>query len=152
MRVLIFLALSGILLAQPTSKQDSIPAKTEQIPETVKPTVEKIVENSKQAKKAETELTKEMLKQIDLMKQIKLKILELKKAAKTKAKPFQKDTPKDINQSVAIKQDSVSIEVAGQIVQWETRKRTWLGRLLHAEDILYYPFIIDKDGNKMYLK
>jgi len=149
MRVLIFLALSGILLAQPTLKQDTV---TTDIPDTVKPTVEKIVENSKQAKQAETELTKEMLKQIDLMKEIKLKVLELKKITKTKIKPVHKNTKFDTVELQAIKQDSVSIEVGGQIVQWETRKRTWLGRLLHAEDILYYPFIIDESGNKMYLK
>jgi len=149
MRVLIFLALSGILLAQPTLKQDTVATD---IPDTVKPTVEKIVENSKQAKQAETELTKEMLKQIDLMKEIKLKVLELKKITKTKIKPVHKNTKFDTVELQAIKQDSVSIEVGGQIVQWETRKRTWLGRLLHAEDILYYPFIIDESGNKMYLK
>lgn len=152
MRVLLFLVMSGVLLSQPTSKQDTVPASAEQIPVDIKPTVDKIVENSMQTKKAETAINQEMIKQLDLMKEIKLKVLELKKTTKTKAKPVKEISKLDPIELKAIKEEPVAIEVEGQVVHWETRKRTWLGRLLNAKDILYYPYIIDKDGNKIYLK
>lgn len=152
MRVLIFLAISGVLLAQPTTKQDTIPTKTEQIPIDIQPTVDKIVDNSIQSRKGEMAINKEMIKQLDLMKDIKLKILELKKTTKTKIKPVKDKHKTEIIEPTAIKEKPISIEIEGQVIQWETRKRTWLGRLLNAKDILYYPYIIDENGNKVYLK
>lgn len=154
MRVLLFLAISGLLLSQPQStvKTDSVSPTKVEVPEAVKPTVEKIVEEAKQTKKLEEATSKEMQKQLDLMKEIKIEILKLKKSAKVKKAPSNKVSDTSTVENKATKEEEVLMEVEGQIVQWETRKRTWLGRILNAKDILYYPYIIDKDGKKVYLK
>ena len=93
-----------------------------------------------------------MQKQLDLIKEIKLKIIQLKKSKKVKQNPETNIVKKDIISNEAIKEPEVKIEVDGQIVQWETRERTWLGKFLNGKDILYYPYVVDKDGNKIYLK
>lgn len=148
MRVLIFLILSSFLIAQP-KKPD-----TTNMPTEVKEAAQQIVVNNQEAEKATKEITKEMEKQLELMKQIKLKIAKLKKAPKApiveKIKPSI-EIKSNIIQN-ATKVDEVYIEVDGQIVQWETRPRSWVGRLFYSNDMLYYPFIVDHEGNKIYIK
>lgn len=151
MKKVLTLFLSGLLLSQPNT-EDSINSSTKNLPEDIKPTIEKIVENSKEIKKIDDATSLEMQKQLNLIKEIKLKIIQLKKSTKVKQKPETNIVKKDIISNEAVKEPDVKIEVEGQIVQWETRERTWLGKFLNGKDILYYPYVIDKDGNKIYLK
>lgn len=151
MKVILFLAISSLFLSQPNTKTDSVSEIKIEIPEAVKPTVEKIEEEVKETKKLEEATTKEMLKQLELIREIKMKVLELKKEVKFK----QKASKTQINTTIdnkATKEEEVLIEVEGQIVHWETRKKSWLGRMFSGEDILHYKYIIDKEGNKVYLK
>lgn len=151
MRKVLILFVSGLLLSQPKT-EDSINSSTKDLPDDIKPTIEKIVENSKEIRKIEDATSLEMQKQLDLIKEIKLKIIQLKKSKKVKQNPETNIVKKDIISNEAIKEHEVKIEVEGQIVQWETRERTWLGKFLNGKDILYYPYVVDKDGNKIYLK
>ena len=145
MRILIFLMISCFLYSQP-KKPD-----TTGMPPQVKEATVQIVANNEQVEKASGELNKEMQKQLELMKQIKLKISKLKSAPKanrvTREIPIKQEVPKD-----ALKVDEFFIEVDGQVVQWEPRPRSWVGRLFYNSDMLYYPFIVDQFGNKIYLK
>lgn len=151
MRKVLILFVSGLLLSQPKT-EDSINSSTKDLPDDIKPTIEKIVENSKEIRKIEDATSLEMQKQLDLIKEIKLKIIQLKKSKKVKQNPETNIVKKDIISNEAIKEHEVKIEVEGQIVQWETIERTWLGKFLNGKDILYYPYVVDKDGNKIYLK
>ena len=151
MRKVLILFVSGLLLSQPKT-EDSINSSTKDLPDDIKPTIEKIVENSKEIRKIEDATSLEMQKQLDLIKEIKLKIIQLKKSKKVKQNPETNIVKKDIISNEAIKEPEVKIEVEGQIVQWETRERTWLGKFLNGKNILYYPYVVDKDGNKIYLK
>ena len=151
MRKVLILFVSGLLLSQPKT-EDSINSSTKNLPEDIKPTIEKIVENSKEIRKIEDATSLEMQKQLDLIKEIKLKIIQLKKSTKVKQEPITNTAKKDIISNEAVKEPEFKIEVEGQIVQWETRERTWLGKFLNGKDILYYPYVVDKDGNKIYLK
>ena len=151
MRKVLILFVSGLLLSQPKT-EDSINSSTKDLPDDIKPTIEKIVENSKEIRKIEDATSLEMQKQLDLIKEIKLKIIQLKKSKKVKQNPETNIVKKDIISNEAIKEPEVKIEVEGQIVQWETIERTWLGKFLNGKDILYYPYVVDKDGNKIYLK
>ena len=148
MKVLIFLMLSSFLLAQP-QKMDTV-----NMPSQIKEATQQIVVNNLEAEKATKQLNQEMEKQLELMKQIKLKIAKLKKAPKApkieKIKP-----PTEINPYIttnATKVEELFIEIDGQIVQWEPIPRGWIGRLLYSNDIIYYPFIVDQFGNKIYIK
>jgi hypothetical protein len=153
-KIVCLLIVSSLLLAQPVTIDSSKVVNTE-IPPTIKPVVEEIVTNSKESQAASVEISKEMKKQIALMKQIKLKINELKKSpVGTKIDKVALDTKKvskDVD-SMAVKSNDVIIEVEGQIVQWETKDRSWFGRMFHSTDVLFYPFIVDKNGKKIYLK
>ena len=151
MRKVLILFVSGLLLSQ-LKTEDSINSSTKDLPDDIKPTIEKIVENSKEIRKIEDTTSLEMQKQLDLIKEIKLKIIQLKKSKKVKQNPETNIVKKDIISNEAIKEPEIKIEVEGQIVQWETRERTWLGKFLNGKDILYYPYVVDKDGNKIYLK
>ena len=151
MRKVLILFVSCLLLSQPKT-EDSINSSTKDLPDDIKPTIEKIVENSKEIRKIEDATSLEMQKQLDLIKEIKLKIIQLKKSKKVKQNPETNIVKKDIISNEAIKEHEVKIEVEGQIVQWETRERTWLGKFLNGKNILYYPYVVDKDGNKIYLK
>ena len=151
MRKVLILFVSCLLLSQPKT-EDSINSSTKDLPDDIKPTIEKIVENSKEIRKIEDATSLEMQKQLDLIKEIKLKIIQLKKSKKVKQNPETNIVKKDIISNEAIKEPEVKIEVEGQIVQWETIERTWLGKFLNGKDILYYPYVVDKDGNKIYLK
>ena len=151
MRKVLILFVSGLLLSQPKT-EDSINSSTKDLPDDIKPTIEKIVENSKEIRKIEDATSLEIQKQLDLIKEIKLKIIQLKKSKKVKQNPETNIVKKDIISNEAIKESEVKIEVEGQIVQWETRERTWLGKFLNGKDILYYPYVLDQDGNKVYLK
>ena len=151
MRKVLILFVSGLLLSQPKT-EDSINSSTKDLPDDIKPTIEKIVENSKEIRKIEDATSLEIQKQLDLIKEIKLKIIQLKKSKKVKQNPETNIVKKDIISNEAIKEHEVKIEVEGQIVQWETRERTWLGKFLNGKDILYYPYVLDQDGNKVYLK
>ena len=146
MRILIFLMLSCFLFAQP-KKPD-----TTGMPIEVKEATVQIVADNKQAEKATSELNKEMEKQLELMKQIKLKIAKLKNSPKAdKVNKNATDVKQEASKN-ATKVDELYIEVDGQMVQWEPRPRTWMGRLFYSTDMLYYPFIVDQYGNKIYLK
>ena len=151
MRKVLILFVSCLLLSQPKT-EDSINSSTKDLPDDIKPTIEKIVENSKEIRKIEDATSLEMQKQLDLIKEIKLKIIQLKKSKKVKQNPETNIVKKDIISNEAIKEHEFKIEVEGQIVQWETRERTWLGKFLNGKNILYYPYVVDKDGNKIYLK
>ena len=151
MKKVLILFISGLLLSQPKT-EDSINSSTKNLPEDIKPTVEKIVENSKEIKKIEDATSREIQKQLDLIREIKLRIIQLKKSTKFKQEPVNNTAKKDTISNEAVKEPEFKIEVEGQIVQWETRERTWLGKFLNGKDILYYPYVVDKDGNKIYLK
>lgn len=144
MRTLIFLLLSCFLFSQPNDSID--------IPSEVRPNVEKIINNAEETKKASEQLNKEINKQLGLMKEIKAKIYQLKSTSKGVV-----ITPKDIKKDTfklneGIKNNEIFIEINGQIVQWEPKERTSVGKLLHAGDFIYYPFIVDSNGNKLYIK
>ena len=51
MRVILMLFISGLLLSQPNTKNDSTVSSKVDIPEEIKPTVESIVANSQEIKK-----------------------------------------------------------------------------------------------------
>lgn len=153
MRTVLILFMSGFLLSQSNTKtDDSITSTKIDMPEEIKPTVENIVANSQEIKKLEDATNKELQKQLDLMKEIKRKIVQLKKSTKVKQKPVKNNSIEDTIKKTGIKEQELQIEVEGQVVQWETRERTWLGRFLNGKDILYYPYVVDKEGNKIYLK
>lgn len=153
-KILCLLIVSTLILAQPVTTVDSSKAVNMEIPSTVKPVVEEIVSNSKESQEASAEISKEMKKQIALLKQIKLKINEIKKSSSGKkidkiTLDKNKKLPVD---TTGLKSKDVIIEVDGQVVQWETKDRSWFGRLFHSTDVLFYPYILDKEGNKIYLK
>lgn len=152
MKVILMLFISGLLLSQPNTKNDSTVSSKVDMPEEIKPTVESIVANSQEIKKLEDATNRELQKQLDLMKEIKLKVVQLKKSTKVKQKPIKNDVIEDTVKKTGIKEQQLQIEVEGQVVQWETIERTWLGKFLNGKDILYYPYVVDKDGNKIYLK
>lgn len=146
MRTLILLLLSCFLFSQPNN--DSI-----DIPSEVKPNVEKIINDAEGAKKASEQLNREINKQMGLMKEIKAKIYQLKSNPNGKAVIAQKEIKKDtFKLNEGIKNNELFIEVNGQIVQWEPKERTSIGKLLHVGDFIYYPFIVDTNGNKLYIK
>lgn len=152
MRTIIFLIISSFLLAQPIS-DSAVKENIDEIPANVKPTIEKIVINSEEAKKASSELDKELKKQISLVKEIKTKIRQLKNTPKAKIL-ISKDENKKIDtvtNTKAVKPNDIYIEVDGQIVQWESKERTTFGKLIHTGNFVYYPYIVDKNGNKIYL-
>jgi hypothetical protein len=154
-KIVCLLIVSSLILAQPTpTPTDSSKAVSTEIPPTVKPVVEEIVINSKESQEATEQISKEMKKQISLMKQIKTKINELKKSSPDKKASkvpvnIEKVVPSD---TFGLKAKDTIIQVQGQIIQFEPKNRSWVGRLLHKSDIIYYPFIYDLDGNKIYLK
>ena len=152
MRVILMLFISGLLLSQPNTKNDSTVSSKVDMSEEIKPTVESIVANSQEIKKLEDATNRELQKQLDLMKEIKLKVVQLKKSTKIKQKPIKNNVIEDTVKKTGIKEQQLQIEVEGQVVQWETIERTWLGKFLNGKDILYYPYVVDKDGNKIYLK
>jgi type II secretory ATPase GspE/PulE/Tfp pilus assembly ATPase PilB-like protein len=152
MRIIMFLILSSFLLSQPTNDSLEIPVTTtSEIPEEVKPVVEEIVSNSEQVRIATSEINKEMKKQLDLMKEIKLK---LQKSPKKVQEIIKASKPvierKDSVQSSAIKPDSTDIYIDGQLVKWEFKQKTVFGIVFHSG---YYPYIMDKNTKRrVYLK
>lgn len=154
-KILCLLIISSLILAQPNTTVDSSKIDNPmEIPPTVKPVVEEIVSNSKESQAASLQINKEMNKQITLMKQIKMRINEIKKYSSNRKVDkitlvSNKKPPIDTS---GVKNKDVILEVEGQAVQWETKDRSWFGRLFHSTDVLFYPYILDKDGNKIYLK
>lgn len=153
MRILFFLILSSFLLSQPTVVDTTeVKDAPSAIPVEVKPAVQEIVNNSEEAKKASLELNKEMKKQLDLMKQIKSKITELKRQSSPKR--IEKVSVKHASVAdtlipIAIKPNDMQIQVNGQLVKYETRKTTLFGKVIHTA---YYPYIQGEKGRKIYLK
>ena len=145
MRLLFFLILSCFTFSQ--TPTDSI-----EIPTAVKADVEKIISNTNENKVASEELKREINKQIKLMKEIRARISKLEAAPKAKKITSNEMKNSPLLKDEGIKPSSIYLEVDGQIVQWDPINRSWFGRLLHKDDVVYYPFIVDKDGNKIYLK
>lgn len=153
LRIMVFLILSSFVLGQPVPDSIKTVSNEVPVPVEVKPVVNEIVINIEESKRASFQINNEMKKQLELVKEIKQKITQFKKHPKSVKVTIPKDvTKKDTLPNSAVKPSSILIEVDGQIVQWETKNRTWVGRLLHKNDFIYYPFILDKDGNKIYLK
>ena len=151
MRIIVFLILSTFLLAASQPVNDSSKTVSE-VPSEVKPVVNEIVVNLEESKKISTEIDKEMKRQLELMQEIKNKIAQLKKNSKA-VKVVKREVIKlDTTLINGLKPVEPIIEVDGQLVQWETKNRTWVGRILYKNDFIYYPFIVDKNGNKVYLK
>lgn len=155
MRIIVFLILSSFLIAQPipvdSSKTVSKEAPTD-VPPEVKPAVIDIVVNIEENNKVSTQINKEMKKQLELMQEIKSTIAQLNRHPKGVKITAKEVMPIDTVISKGLKPNELLIEVDGQMVQWETKNRTWVGRLLHKNDFIYYPFIVDKNGHKVYLK
>ena len=152
MRILFFLILSSFLLSQPVSDTTEIKEVPSAVPVEVKPAVQEIVNNSEEAKKASSELNKEMKKQLDLMKQIKFKISQIKKQSSPKR--IEKVTPMrshtgDTIAPLGIKPNDMQIQVNGQLIKYEPRKTTIFGKVIHTA---YYPYIQDEKGRRIYLK
>lgn len=145
MRLLFFLILSCFVFSQ--TPTDSI-----EIPTAVKADVEKIISNTNENKVASEELKREITKQIKLMKEIRARISKLDSAPKAKKITSNEIKENPIIKDIGIKPSSIYLEVDGQIVQWDPINRSWFGRILHENNVVYYPFIVDKNGNKIYLK
>jgi len=152
-KILCLLVVSSFILAQP-STIDTTKIENTEIPLSIKPVVEDIVTNSNEVKSTSVQISKEMNKQIAIIKQIKMKLGKMKKASVVNNvhSVSIKNTDKIITDTVGLKAKDIPIEVEGQVIQWETKDRTWVGKLLHKNNFIYYPFIIDKSGNKVYLK
>lgn len=153
MRILFFLILSSFLLSQSAKDTTDIKEVPSTIPVEVKPAVKEIVTNSEEARKAASELDKEMKKQLDLMKQIKSKISQIKKQSSPKKK-IEKVTPipsykGDSITPLGIKPNDIQIQVNGQLIKYEPRKTTIFGKVIHTA---YYPYIQDEKGRRIYLK
>lgn len=150
MRILFFLIISSFLLSQPTIKDTTETKESpSEIPVEVKPAVKEIVNNSEEVKKAYTELNKEMKKQLDLMKQIKFKVSQLKKKSFSKKIDTKNTNITDSVDFLAIKPNDIKIQVNGKVVKYEVRKTTLFGKVIHTA---YYPYIQDEKGRRIYLK
>lgn len=153
MRIIIaFLMLSGFLLSQPLTKDtiDNTTKISEEIPAVVKPSVEEIVTNSEEAKKASSDLAKEMKKQIEIIRQIKKKATALKNTTEVKKvllKPAGDD--KKVVYLNAIKPDTVKVQFKGQPIKYEYREKTLFGIVFFSG---YYPYIIGENNKKVYIK
>lgn len=153
MRIIIaFIMLSGFLLSQPL--KDTIDHKittVEEIPAEVKPAVEEIVINSEEARKASSELAKEMKKQLEIIREIKKNTAKLKKTDEIKKVLIKENNQaeKRIIYINAIKPDTVNIQYNGQIIQYEYKEKTLFGIVFFSG---YYPYILGKNNQKIYLK
>lgn len=154
MRIIIaFVMLSGFLLSQPITK-DTTDKKSpieEKIPAVVKPTVDEIVINSEEARKASSDLTKEMKKQLEIIREIRKKAEMLKSTTEGKkilVKAKKQDEKNSIHMN-AIKPDTVRIQFNGQPVKYEYREKTVFGIVFYSG---YYPYIVGKNNEKIYLK
>lgn len=147
MKTLILIIIPCLIFSQPIKQADTAGMATG-----IKNEVEKIVANTKHSEKNDLKINAELQKQIELMRQIKVKIAQLKFAPKVK----QSNTKQIIIDSMVnlqgLKQEDLVIEINGQFVQWEQRPKKWFGRLFSKHDILLYPYILDTNGNKIYLK
>lgn len=153
MRIIItFLMLSGFLLSQPINK-DTADKKSplEEIPAVVKPTVEEIVTNSEEAKKASFDLTKEMKKQLEIIRQIKKQAQILKNTTEGQKVlvSAKNQEEKKIVYMNAIKPDTVRIQYNGQPIKYEYREKTMFGIVFFSG---YYPYIVGKNNEKIYIK
>ena len=117
-----------------------------------KAAVEKIVKDKKQTEKASMAINSELQKQIELMQQIKIMIAQLKNAPKAEKSKDPEELIKSLSGIEGLKPADFVIEIEGQLVQWEQKPRRWFGRLFSRSDLLFYPFIVDNNGNKIYIK
>ena len=151
MRIIIaFIMLSGFLLSQPLNDTVNKPP-VEEIPAVVKPTVEEIVINSEEARKASSDLTKEMKKQLEIIREIRKNTAKIKKTDEIK-KILAKATKEEQTNIVyvsAIKPDTVNIQYNGQLIKYEYREKTLFGVVFFSG---YYPYILGKHNQKIYLK
>lgn len=152
MRIIMFLMLSGFLLSQPVKKDTVVEEPIEEIPAVVKPTVEEIVINSEEARKASSELNKEMKKQLDIIRDIKKGTTLIKKPIGKVKKVELRSQPrqeKEMTIASAIKPDTVNLKVNGQLVKYEYKEKTVFGLVFFSG---YYPYILDQNKKKIYLK
>ena len=146
MKTLIFLIFPCIMFSQ-IKELDTVG-----INDKAKVAVEEIVKNTVQEKNASVQVNEEIQKQIVLMKQIKQKVSEIRRSPKAVKINNVVEIEKQFTNIQGIKSKDFIIELDGQLIQWEQRPRKWTGRLFSKNNILLYPFIVDKEGNKIYLK
>ena len=115
MRIIMFLILSGFLLSQPINNDTIGQEVVEEIPAVVKPTVEKIVTNSEEAKKASSDLNKEITKQLDIIRQMQKEASLIRKPTGKIQQVNIKSQPREDKITIvsAIKPDTVSLKVNG---------------------------------------
>lgn len=146
MKTLIFLIFPCIMFSQ-IKELDTVGINNK-----AKVAVEEIVKNTVQEKNASVQVNEEIQKQIVLMKQIKKRVSEIKHSSKAVKINNVEEVKKQFTNIQGIKDKDFIIELDGQLIQWEQRPKKWLGRLFSKNDSILYPFIVDKDGNKIYLK
>lgn len=146
MKTLIFLIFPCIMFSQ-IKELDTVG-----INDKAKVAVEEIVKNTVQEKNASVQVNEEIQKQIALMKQIKQKVSQIRHLSKAVKINNVVEVEKQFASIQGIKTKDFIIELDGQLIQWEQRPRKWIGRLFSKNDTLLYPFIVDKEGNKIYLK
>ncbi len=146
MKTLIFLIFPCIMFSQ-IKELDTVG-----INDKAKVAVEEIVKNTVQEKNASVQVNEEIQKQIVLMKQIKIRVAEIRKSPKAVKINNPRDIEKQFGSIQGIKTQEYVIELDGQLIQWEQRPKKWIQRIFSKNDTLLYPFIVDKEGNKIYLK
>lgn len=152
MRIIIaFIMLSGFLLSQPINDTVSKNEAVEEIPAVVKPTVDEIVINSEEARKASSDLTKEMKKQLEIVREIRKGTAKIKRTDEIKRVLVKQAQQEKVNVVYvsAIKPDTVNIQYNGQLIKYEYREKTLFGIVFFSG---YYPYIIGKNNQKIYLK
>ena len=133
----------------------SQPVDTVGISPKAKEVTEKILLDNHVFETKSEELNKELQKQVELMRQIKIKISKFKTVSNFSNDSNIKNVTylvKKSRDSVAVKSEDTYIEYNGKRVLWDARPRTWFGKIFNEEDMVYYPYIISDDGKPIYIK
>ena len=156
MKALIFLLFPVLICSQ------KIQIDTTGLDQKTKEDVVKILNDVKKRTQAQKELLAEKDKKIELQKKILAekkkqdRILEEIKSYISSVKKSQnvdeKYTPEQFQEILAVRSDEYTIDIPAQEVKFEQLPKRGLERLFSRQKWILQPYILDKQGNQLYLE
>lgn len=156
MKALIFLLFPVLICSQ------QIEIDTTGLDKETKDAVIKIVNNVKKRNEAQKIILQEKDKKIDIQKKM---IAEKKRqdriweeiksyitSVKTNQNIDRKYSPEEFQQILAVRSDEYTIDIPAQEVKFEQLPKRGLNRLFSRKKWEILPYIIDSNGNQIYLK
>lgn len=120
-------------------------ADTANLPPPIQASAKNIYESQQKQKKLAAELDKELVKQLDIIREIRNEIARLKSVSK-----ISENNRRQIKQSVArldaLKPEEYDSILNNPEVKWEQRPKSWFGRLFSKKKYRQFPYIIDEDS------